>query len=166
MSGGVTVFVCSSCGHEARKWAGRCPGCGGWNTILEETRTPRKGRRTGGARGADAISLVEAAETVAPRQPTGLEGVDRVLGGGRHEDAVEGRLFGQAERAVAGDGGDVVQTHALEQLARFHHQRAVAVDGSASRRISATISARPSGSPDSRSAAECAAAAARLWERF
>ena len=35
-----TVYVCSECGMELPKWAGKCPGCGQWNTIQEEIRKP------------------------------------------------------------------------------------------------------------------------------
>ena len=31
-----TVFVCKECGTENPKWLGKCPGCGGWNTFVEE----------------------------------------------------------------------------------------------------------------------------------
>ena len=35
-----TVFLCSNCGNETPKWAGRCPACGQWNTLEEYTPTP------------------------------------------------------------------------------------------------------------------------------
>ena len=31
-----TVFVCQDCGAESAKWMGKCPGCGAWNTLVEE----------------------------------------------------------------------------------------------------------------------------------
>ncbi|MCC8181368.1 MAG: DNA repair protein RadA, partial [Clostridiales bacterium] len=31
-----TIFYCTSCGNEFPKWQGRCPGCGSWNTIVEQ----------------------------------------------------------------------------------------------------------------------------------
>ena len=31
-----THFVCQSCGYQAPKWLGRCPGCQEWNTFVEE----------------------------------------------------------------------------------------------------------------------------------
>ena len=31
-----TVFVCKECGNESPKWMGRCPGCGTWNSMIEE----------------------------------------------------------------------------------------------------------------------------------
>ena len=32
-----TVYVCSECDYQSAKWMGRCPGCGSWNTFVEET---------------------------------------------------------------------------------------------------------------------------------
>ncbi|MFQ9290607.1 MAG: hypothetical protein ACLR39_07680, partial [Oscillospiraceae bacterium] len=32
-----TVFFCTECGNETPKWSGRCPACGAWNTIVEQT---------------------------------------------------------------------------------------------------------------------------------
>jgi len=66
-----TVFVCSDCGHTEARWHGRCPGCGAWNTLVEE-RAPeaRPGGRSGAARGRSASA------------PTGIGELDRVLGGG------------------------------------------------------------------------------------
>lgn len=32
-----SVYVCSECGYESAKWYGKCPGCGEWNTMNEET---------------------------------------------------------------------------------------------------------------------------------
>ena len=91
MKAKATVFFCSECGNETSKWAGRCPSCGAWNTIVEQA-APKaasapKGR--GGmamrakARPIDDISVEEDA-----RFPTGMGELDRVLGGG----AVKGSL--------------------------------------------------------------------------
>ena len=35
-----TVFYCTECGNETPKWAGRCPACGAWNSIVEQTYMP------------------------------------------------------------------------------------------------------------------------------
>ncbi|WP_297571252.1 hypothetical protein, partial [uncultured Anaerovibrio sp.] len=32
-----TVFVCQACGYDTPRWLGKCPGCGQWNTMVEET---------------------------------------------------------------------------------------------------------------------------------
>ena len=40
-----TKFMCKSCGYESAKWMGRCPGCGEWNTMVEEVEVVSKGPR-------------------------------------------------------------------------------------------------------------------------
>ncbi len=85
----ASIFVCSSCAHEATKWHGRCPGCGDWNTLVEETRAPAAAtgnRRAGpGRAGAAAVRPVRLADVQAvkiARLKTGIGELDRVLGGG------------------------------------------------------------------------------------
>src|SRR2546425_12672941 len=46
-----TVHVCTECGHETAGWLGRCPGCGEWNTLVEE-RPVQTGGGSGGSGGA------------------------------------------------------------------------------------------------------------------
>ena len=31
-----TIYRCQECGQATPKWAGKCPSCGGWNTLVEE----------------------------------------------------------------------------------------------------------------------------------
>ena len=31
-----TLYVCQECGYSVPKWLGKCPGCGQWNTLVEE----------------------------------------------------------------------------------------------------------------------------------
>ena len=86
-----TVFYCTSCGNETMKWQGRCPACGQWNTIVEHKVAPAvktKGvmQRSGPVRSAKTLSEVDTADEV--RFSTGMEELDRVLGGG----AVRGSL--------------------------------------------------------------------------
>src|SRR5215208_2753660 len=91
MARSATVFSCSACGHESPKWHGRCPGCGEWNSFVEEAR-PAPSARVGasgadGARGSAgrALKPVPLAEVQAPavaRLSTGIGEFDRVLGGG------------------------------------------------------------------------------------
>jgi DNA repair protein RadA/Sms len=83
----TTVFTCSACGHESVRWHGQCPGCGAWNTLVEEARPAAvaAGRRGGGGAGARAAKPVRLADVRAaelPRLRTGLGELDRVLGGG------------------------------------------------------------------------------------
>jgi DNA repair protein RadA/Sms len=69
-----TVLSCRECGQQLAQWAGRCPGCGSWGTIEE---------RAGGtaATSVDLGTLAHGSDDER-RVPTGLAGVDRVLGGG------------------------------------------------------------------------------------
>jgi DNA repair protein RadA/Sms len=79
----ATIFFCASCGHESGKWLGQCPGCGEWNSFAEQPAAPKK--KKGGAgprRGAPAVPVTEAAAAPTIRLSTGLDDLDRVLGGG------------------------------------------------------------------------------------
>jgi DNA repair protein RadA/Sms len=83
----TTVFTCSSCGHESARWHGQCPGCGAWNTLVEEARAAPAGRRGGGnagppARAAKPVRLADVRAAAVPRLRTGIGELDRVLGGG------------------------------------------------------------------------------------
>jgi len=69
-----TVLSCRDCGRQLARWAGRCPGCGGWGTIEE-----RAGGSVPGA--VDLLTLAHEHDDER-RVPTGMTGVDRVLGGG------------------------------------------------------------------------------------
>lgn len=78
-----TIFFCSSCGHESGKWLGQCPGCGEWNSYTEHRSAPKKKKTAASPpRGARAVPVTEAAATQTDRVATGLDGLDRVLGGG------------------------------------------------------------------------------------
>ncbi|MCQ2307459.1 MAG: DNA repair protein RadA [Bacteroidales bacterium] len=41
-----TVFFCKECGNESPKWIGHCPGCGAWNSYVEETVVTGKDSRS------------------------------------------------------------------------------------------------------------------------
>jgi DNA repair protein RadA/Sms len=83
-SRGRTIYVCQSCGYQSSKWLGRCPECEQWNSFVEEqtaTRTSSvSGRRQRPSVTPVAISQVSAGE--GERLPTGIDELDRVLGGG------------------------------------------------------------------------------------
>ncbi len=89
-----SVFFCTECGGETLKWAGRCPACGAWNTVVEQeipaasrsTRSAGGGNR--GLRSVKAVSLSEIDTAEEVRFLTGMGELDRVLGGG----AVKGSL--------------------------------------------------------------------------
>jgi len=78
-----TAFVCQQCGASAPRWVGRCPGCDGWNTLVEERIVaPVKGRASPTRAPRAAIALDTVSADAEERIPTGIGELDRVLGGG------------------------------------------------------------------------------------
>src|SRR3954452_24277281 len=80
----TTVFVCSACGAESAKWRGQCADCGEWNTLAEESRAPaaRAGRAAAAGRAAKPVALAHVEAPRYARHLTGINELDRVLGGG------------------------------------------------------------------------------------
>jgi len=80
-----TIFLCQSCGYESRKWLGKCPECGEWNSLVEErVVTTKKGSSKGRfrLREAKAIAYNEIESQDDARMTSGVTEFDRVLGGG------------------------------------------------------------------------------------
>jgi len=75
-------FICTNCGSEHRKWMGQCPDCNEWNCIVEQNDEPVTARVGGKGRVLDATSIAEVSATDNPRRNTGVEELNRVLGGG------------------------------------------------------------------------------------
>ncbi|HAP93198.1 MAG TPA: DNA repair protein RadA [Desulfotomaculum sp.] len=77
-----TSFFCQECGCQSHRWLGRCPGCGSWNTMVEERGQPvtrNDGKQPG------VVPVICISEIQAPgeeRFSTGIQELDRVLGGG------------------------------------------------------------------------------------
>ena len=116
-----SVFVCSLCGHQAPKWHGRCPGCGEWETLVEEAPEPgARGGGGGGSRGRGrALTPVPLSEVQAPavqRLKTGIGELDRVLGGGLVPGSLV--LLGGAP----GIGKSTITASALGNLAAAGHK--------------------------------------------
>ncbi|MCR5663942.1 MAG: DNA repair protein RadA [Oscillospiraceae bacterium] len=85
-----TIYICSECGSETSNWAGKCPSCGQWNTLVErklESLSPA-GRSERFKSGAEIKKLNALSMTPEKRFSTGISELDRVLGGG----AVNGSL--------------------------------------------------------------------------
>lgn len=116
-----TKFLCQDCGYESAKWMGKCPGCGNWNTMVEEVEKSAVQRK--GAFAHSAASTIAAKpipitsiETInEPRIYTDLIELNRVLGGG----IVRGSLV-----LIGGDPGIGKSTLLLQvssQLAQKKH---------------------------------------------
>jgi DNA repair protein RadA/Sms len=82
-----SVYTCTECGGTSPRWLGRCPSCEAWNTLVESVaegavrnryQTARRGLIA--TQAIATLADIEAADV--EREPTGLEELDRVLGGG------------------------------------------------------------------------------------
>ncbi|MEL6210845.1 MAG: DNA repair protein RadA, partial [Pseudomonadota bacterium] len=109
----ATTFSCTACGATHRKWSGRCDSCGAWNTIVEEAplSSGPSSKSLGAARGAAvALSDLSAREAPQPRTASGMDELDRVLGGG---------LVPASAVLVGGDPGIGKSTLLLQAAAEF-----------------------------------------------
>ena len=96
MSKTKTVFSCNDCGGLSPKWAGKCPHCGAWNSLVESTAQPAgesknrlsQAHHAGLAPSAALVALGDIEAADFDRTPTGHEELDRVLGGGMVEGGV------------------------------------------------------------------------------
>lgn len=84
MAKAKTVFFCQECGYESSKWMGQCPGCRSWNSFVEE---PAIKKNTGHSLAktsvtAEPAKLSDICLKTDERLLTGIEELDRVLGGG------------------------------------------------------------------------------------
>jgi DNA repair protein RadA/Sms len=72
-------FACSECGRSTGRWLGRCPGCGSFGTLVDESAAAT---HTRGTPPKPVLRLVDVEAEEAKRMPTGVSELDRVLGGG------------------------------------------------------------------------------------
>lgn len=108
-----TVFFCQNCGFESAKWMGQCPGCRGWNTFVEEqvsTAALKKNGTQGSTARQKPAVLSEITMEKEDRISTGMQELDRVLGGG----VVAGSLT-----LVGGDPGIGKSTLLLQVCRNF-----------------------------------------------
>ncbi|MBQ2964031.1 MAG: DNA repair protein RadA [Clostridia bacterium] len=82
MAKAKSLYICSACGYESAKWYGCCPGCGEWNMMNEEILSQSTSARASSIRAASAQKLNEIQNDVSVRYSTGMNELDRVLGGG------------------------------------------------------------------------------------
>jgi DNA repair protein RadA/Sms len=76
-------YRCAECGFEVAKWVGRCPECQAWGTV-EERAPARAGlaRIAAGTPSSPARRISEVDVEESKARPTGVDELDRVLGGG------------------------------------------------------------------------------------
>ena len=115
MSKDKTVFTCSECGGTSPKWLGKCPHCQAWNTLLEGVAEASGAARhrystsqhVGLALAQPVMPLAAIEATDIERTPSGIDELDRVLGGG----IVEGGVV-----LIGGDPGIGKSTLLLQAL--------------------------------------------------
>ena len=84
----ATIYQCQKCGHQERKWLGKCPDCGEWNSFVEERARVAAKREGAASRGGFQLREVKPIAYAAiesqddARVSSGIEEFDRVLGGG------------------------------------------------------------------------------------
>ncbi|MDQ3323649.1 MAG: DNA repair protein RadA [Acidobacteriota bacterium] len=90
----ATIYVCQNCGHQSRKWSGKCPDCNEFNTFVEEKFRPSAqpvGKTslssssrvaTSSFRDTKPIAYGEIESQDDARTSSGIDEFDRVLGGG------------------------------------------------------------------------------------
>ena len=121
-----SVYVCTSCGGQSASLLGRCPHCGEYGTMVEESRSPATRpeavNRYAALAGTSApIKLADVKAQAEERLPTGIPEFDRVLGGGLVHGAVV---------LIGGDPGIGKSTLLLQTLAAMaSSQRVLYVTG-------------------------------------
>jgi DNA repair protein RadA/Sms len=129
----ATVYVCQQCGFQSRKWLGKCPDCGEWNSLVEErvraAATAKGAAARGGLSpgGAKPVHYSDIESQDDARIPSGVTEFDRVLGGG----IVPGSLI-----LIGGDPGIGKSTLLLQVADRLsaHGQPVLYVSGEESER--------------------------------
>lgn len=98
MAKSTMVYFCKECGYETSKWLGQCPGCGQWNSMVEEPARKKVVAKVSNVKeGQSKVSpITDISLEAEEKLSTGLGELDRVLGGG----IVKGSLI-----LVGGDPG-------------------------------------------------------------
>lgn len=76
------MYFCQECGYESAKWQGQCPGCRSWNTFVEEKLVVGAGKHSVKKEAAAPTSILDVTTSEDARIGTGMQELDRVLGGG------------------------------------------------------------------------------------
>lgn len=110
MSRTKVVYRCEECGAATPKWSGRCASCEAWNTLVEELEASAPALTTPAGAGAVPLPIGEVAADGATPEPTRIDEVDRVLGGG---------LVPGSVTLLGGEPGIGKSTLLLQLLARW-----------------------------------------------
>ena len=109
MAKAKTIHTCTECGGQTLKWQGQCPHCNAWNTLVETIAEKSSGSRYQSVAQASKLQkLADVEASEEPRRPTGIDELDRVLGGGLVTGAVV---------LIGGDPGIGKSTLLLQALA-------------------------------------------------
>ncbi len=113
------VYRCGECGAVAKKWAGQCSDCGEWNSLVESVEViqsvnPRFSGYAGEGTDDGVVSLASVKTEAEPRVSTGLQEMDRVLGGG---------LVNGSAILIGGDPGIGKSTLLLQAICNLSHSQ-------------------------------------------
>jgi len=112
-------YVCQACGQDFPRWYGQCPSCGEWNSLVEELQTSKLKLQSKlqipNTKTEKPISIVEVDFAKDERTKTGIDEIDRVLGGG----IVAGSVI-----LIAGEPG-IGKSTLMLQMAEALSQQAV-----------------------------------------
>lgn len=117
-----TVFFCSNCGHESPKWLGKCPGCGEWNSFVEEKVVQTKGNSTVKKEkvSSSPVKLADIKQGEETRIKMPSAELNRVLGGG----LVTGSLT-----LLGGEPGVGKSTLLLQNILSMRNRRILYISG-------------------------------------
>ncbi len=124
-------FVCQSCGGVSPRWAGKCPHCGEWNTLVEEQNVaaaPGSGLKGASKGRAVQLESLKGETQETPRFTSSIDELDRVTGGGFVPGSAlliggepgigKSTLLLQVAASVAGRGGRSVYFSGEEAVAQ------------------------------------------------
>ncbi len=115
-----TMYICSSCGYSSPKWAGKCPDCGEWNSLVEEIIAEEKSSKSKTSVSfSEPVAINDIKVNTEIRYSSSIKELDRVLGGG----IVEGSLV-----LVGGEPG-IGKSTLLLQICKYAKEDILYISG-------------------------------------
>jgi len=116
------IYVCQNCAFESPRWVGKCPNCGEWNSLTEElsVKLPHGKHSSTSRRVVEPIAITDVPMFPEPRLVTGIQELDRVLGGG----VVPGSVV-----LIGGDPGIGKSTLMLQMASALHVAKTLYITG-------------------------------------